>query len=125
MADLFDANAAPIAPQRMTLAQQALANLLGVTVCSLLMDERCKFALQLVTETLPAARIDVPAWYVPVLSAAEAAALFHAQDQAGQVSPGGWSAVANQAERALSDFFWGRASAALDAHRQREADNAA
>lgn len=125
MADLFEANAAPVTPQRMNIAQQALVNLLGVTVCSLLMDERCGFALDLVAETLPAARLDVPHWYVPVLVAAEAAALFRAQDLAGQVTPGGWSAVANQAERALADFFWGRAAAALDAHRKKESENAA
>ena len=123
---LFDADShQPVAPQRLTLAQQAVSNLLGVIGNSIFHDERMGFALDLLAETLPAARVDVPAWFVPMLEAAEAAALYRAQNLAGQIGSRAWWAVDCQVGRALADFFWRRAAAALDAHREREAKNAA
>lgn len=104
-------------PARLTLAYQALANLLGVLVVSVHHDQHFADMAQAMEDILPAARHDVPDSFRPVIEAAEAVALAWHEVRKGR-GGAAWGRASLDASAALVRFFTSRALAALEAHHQ-------
>ncbi len=112
---MTDRPATPAAA-RLTLAHQALANLLGVVCCSVLQDQRFADVMVMIDQVLPAARLAPPPGFAPVVEAAETLANLWPEIRKGRARDSDWAAARWEAQDALADFFLSRAVAAMTAH---------
>lgn len=119
---LFAASAAPAravspAPQRLTLAHQALVNLMAVAALSIHHDQAFADRMEALRQILPAARHDVPDAFRPLVEAAEELSAIWPAIRKGDGTRGaGWGSAMLTAQGALVRFFETRAFAALEAH---------
>ena len=110
-------------PTRLTLAHQALANLLAFAAVKITTDDREELAISALAEVLAAATRDVPPGFQPMIEAAQLVLeAWPARLTKAGSEP--WLRASFRANSALADFFFWRGAMAMDAWRGADATTA-
>lgn len=114
------------APARLTMAHQALANLTGYACVSIYKDQAFADVMVMLEDILPAARVDLPDRFRPMVEAAEALVrLWPEVRKTGSTAGADWCRAMMDAQAACQAFFLGRACAALETHAREQVPAAA
>lgn len=109
------------APQRLTLAQQALVNVLAVVALHVHADQMRVDRMEALAQLLPEARRKAPPQMLHILDAAEEMLVAWPHVRTGKGTPGrSWASVMLDVQAALVTFFDARAFAAWHAHKEAQ-----
>ena len=110
------------APVRLSLADQALANVLGYIALRVIEDGRDALQVGLLTELLPHVTRAQPQVAALAAAAAEVVATFEARNVKGGSMA--WAQAQLTAAGAVQEFLWWRGALAFDAWKQTQTGDA-